>query len=269
MIFEKDCRDKPPRDALRSARRHDGVCRGAAARASRIGQSRADQPDVSSSSRGFRNSFPSAMPFRLPASEDRCSPKSRASKRDTINVTPFIADHRIELGARVTAMSGQLTLSPHDSWLGRTLNALGHPIDDRRPLHPGDRAVPIQGSPPARDAAQPSRRGADDRRQSHRSLHADLRRPADRHFRRLRRRQIDAARHAEPGAVKRRDGAGARRRAKPRSARFSRRYAQRVADSRRRGRCDVGRKPDDAPLGAERRHVHRRVLTATRARMFC
>ena len=53
---------------------------------------------------------------------------------DTINVTPFVDDHRIELGARVTAMSGQLTLSPHESWLGRTLNALGQPIDERRAL---------------------------------------------------------------------------------------------------------------------------------------
>ena len=68
---------------------------------------------------------------------------------NTINVTPFIADHRIELAARVTAMSGQLMLSPDDSWLGRTLNALGHPIDDAGPLQPGGRAVPIQGSPPA------------------------------------------------------------------------------------------------------------------------
>jgi flagellum-specific ATP synthase len=68
---------------------------------------------------------------------------------NAINVTPFIADHRIELGARVTAMSGQLTLSPHESWLGRTLNALGHPIDDGGPLIAGDRAVPIQGGPPA------------------------------------------------------------------------------------------------------------------------
>jgi flagellum-specific ATP synthase len=68
---------------------------------------------------------------------------------DTINVTPFVADHRIELGARVTAMSGQLTLSPHDSWLGRTLNALGQPIDDGAPLLTGDCALSIQGSPPS------------------------------------------------------------------------------------------------------------------------
>jgi flagellum-specific ATP synthase len=76
---------------------------------------------------------------------------------NTINVTPFIADHRIELAARVTAMSGQLMLSPDGTWLGRTLNALGHPIDDAGPLQPGDRAVPIQGSPPA--ALQRSRLG--------------------------------------------------------------------------------------------------------------
>lgn len=68
---------------------------------------------------------------------------------ETINVTPFIADHRVELGGRVTALSGQLTLAPHDSWMGRTLNALGHPIDDGDPLQTGGAAVPIQGTPPA------------------------------------------------------------------------------------------------------------------------
>lgn len=68
---------------------------------------------------------------------------------DSINVTPFIADNRIELGARVTTMSGQLTLSPDDSWLGRTLNALGQPIDDAGPLVNGVHAFAIQGSPPS------------------------------------------------------------------------------------------------------------------------
>jgi flagellum-specific ATP synthase len=68
---------------------------------------------------------------------------------DAINVTPFIQDHRIELGARVTAKSGQLTLSPHDSWLGRTLNALGEPIDDGDPLVSGAQAFAIHGVPPS------------------------------------------------------------------------------------------------------------------------
>jgi flagellum-specific ATP synthase len=68
---------------------------------------------------------------------------------DSINVTPFVQDHRIELGARVTAKSGQLTLSPHDSWLGRTFNALGEPIDDGDPLVSGAQAFAIHGVPPS------------------------------------------------------------------------------------------------------------------------
>ncbi|MBS0238472.1 MAG: flagellar protein export ATPase FliI [Proteobacteria bacterium] len=68
---------------------------------------------------------------------------------NSINVTPFVADHRIELGARVTTMSGPMTLSPDDSWLGRTLNALGQPIDDGGPLISGVHAFSIQGSPPS------------------------------------------------------------------------------------------------------------------------
>lgn len=67
----------------------------------------------------------------------------------TINVTPFVAEHRIELGARVTTMSGQMTLSPHEFWLGRTLNALGEPIDDGEPLLQGERAFAVHGSPPS------------------------------------------------------------------------------------------------------------------------
>jgi len=68
---------------------------------------------------------------------------------DAINVTPFIADHRIELGARVTTMSGPMTLAPDESWLGRTLNALGQPIDDGGPLIKGIDAFAIQGAPPS------------------------------------------------------------------------------------------------------------------------
>jgi flagellum-specific ATP synthase len=67
----------------------------------------------------------------------------------TINVTPFSADFRIELGARATKMAGQLTLSPHDSWLGRTVNAFGDPIDGAGPLIPGRHAVSIVSSPPS------------------------------------------------------------------------------------------------------------------------
>ncbi|WP_415072044.1 FliI/YscN family ATPase [Hyphomicrobium sp.] len=67
----------------------------------------------------------------------------------TVNVTPFVPDHRIELGARVTTMSGQMVLWPHESWLGRTMNALGEPIDDEGPLVRGERAFAVHGSPPS------------------------------------------------------------------------------------------------------------------------
>ena len=67
----------------------------------------------------------------------------------TINVTPLLSDHKIELNAPVYAMLEQLTLSPHASWLGRTLNALGEPIDDAGALQRGERAMPMQGSPPS------------------------------------------------------------------------------------------------------------------------
>ena len=93
------------------------------------------------------------MPSRLPASAAPVLAEVASIDADTINVTPFVADHRIELGARVTAMSGQLTLSPHESWLGRTLNALGQPIDDGGPLLSGDRDLASRAAHPLRCAA--------------------------------------------------------------------------------------------------------------------
>lgn len=68
---------------------------------------------------------------------------------ETINVTPLVSAHKIELNARVYAMLEQLTLAPHHSWLGRTLNALGQPIDDAGPLAAGERQMSMQGTPPS------------------------------------------------------------------------------------------------------------------------
>ncbi len=61
----------------------------------------------------------------------------------------------------------------------------------RRAIRPMPRCRTAAG------AGAPARRhGLPHRRQGHRHLHADLLRPAPRHLRRLRRRQVDAARHA-------------------------------------------------------------------------
>lgn len=68
---------------------------------------------------------------------------------ELINVTPLVTDHRVELGARVTALGGHLTLSPDASWLGRTVNAVGQPIDDKGPVTIGTRVMDIQGNPPS------------------------------------------------------------------------------------------------------------------------
>ncbi len=54
----------------------------------------------------------------------------------------------IGLGARVWVDRRAGILRPDRSWLGRVLDALGHPLDDGPPLAPGPRAYPIQASPP-------------------------------------------------------------------------------------------------------------------------
>jgi flagellum-specific ATP synthase len=43
---------------------------------------------------------------------------------------------------------GLVTISPHASWKGRIVNALGHPIDDAGPLVYGDLAVSTEREPP-------------------------------------------------------------------------------------------------------------------------
>lgn len=51
------------------------------------------------------------------------------------------------LGAKA-ALQGRFTLSPDDSWLGRVIDALGRPLDDRRPLGEGSLRVPVDREPP-------------------------------------------------------------------------------------------------------------------------
>ena len=40
------------------------------------------------------------------------------------------------------------TLSPHPSWKGRVLNALGEPLDGAGPLHAGERVMSMDADPP-------------------------------------------------------------------------------------------------------------------------
>ncbi len=63
-------------------------------------------------------------------------------------VKPF--DGALEAGLGTMAWArGSVTLSPDPSWKGRTINALGQPIDDLGPLRQGERSLPTDREPPA------------------------------------------------------------------------------------------------------------------------
>jgi flagellum-specific ATP synthase len=65
-----------------------------------------------------------------------------------IIVKPF--DTTLQAGIGTTAWRrGFVTLNPHVSWKGRTLNALGQAVDGGGPLQQGERAVSTEREPPA------------------------------------------------------------------------------------------------------------------------
>ena len=65
-----------------------------------------------------------------------------------VTVKPF--DGTLDAGLGTMAWAcGSVTLSPDRSWKGRTLNALGKPIDGLGPLRQGERAIPTDREPPA------------------------------------------------------------------------------------------------------------------------
>jgi flagellum-specific ATP synthase len=64
-----------------------------------------------------------------------------------VTVKPFDATMRAGLGT-VARRRGALTLSPHASWKGRIINALGAPIDSGEALLQGERPVTRDREPP-------------------------------------------------------------------------------------------------------------------------
>jgi flagellum-specific ATP synthase len=67
---------------------------------------------------------------------------------DGATVKPFEVATKAGLGA-VAWRRGFVTLNPHPSWKGRTINALGYPIDGRGLLQQGSIAVSADREPPA------------------------------------------------------------------------------------------------------------------------
>lgn len=69
-----------------------------------------------------------------------------AVQQHAVTAKLFEAAPRLGLGARIWAHE-QLTLRPHRSWLGRVVDALGHPIDGSSQLAQGEVRYPVDRDP--------------------------------------------------------------------------------------------------------------------------
>lgn len=61
---------------------------------------------------------------------------------------PFSALDGVRLGCPARIMSRQASVRPNDAWLGRVINALGQPIDNKEDLPSGDRVYGLRETPP-------------------------------------------------------------------------------------------------------------------------
>lgn len=67
---------------------------------------------------------------------------------------PFTSIDGIGLGCRVELATGTPVVYPHESWLGRVINAMGEPVDGKGPLLQGRVAYPLRAAPPSAHARQ-------------------------------------------------------------------------------------------------------------------
>jgi flagellum-specific ATP synthase len=95
---------------------------------------------------GFRNGMAQAMPV---TSLDGIGPGSAALCRGEARGQPGTGGG--------FAFGGKARLAVADRWLGRVLDSLGRPLDDRGPLPSGPDARPVRGGPP--DATRRARLG--------------------------------------------------------------------------------------------------------------
>ena len=176
---------------------------------------------------------------------------------------PFDARSDASIGARAYR-TDNLSLSPHRSWKGRIVDALGRPIDGAGELACGDRSAPLDAAPPPPlrrgRVHAPLRTGV----RSHRSLHPLVPGTENRRLRGLWGRQVVASGDAGQGDASRRRRHCAGRRARSRSARISPRHAWRGSSVSRRRRFDRRREPHDASSRPEDRDGDRRILPRSR-----
>ena len=75
------------------------------------------------------------------------SAKWSGSTNSSATLKPFDTRSDVTIGARAFRAE-TLSLSPHGSWKGRVIDALGRPIDGAGELLSGDRPAPLDASPP-------------------------------------------------------------------------------------------------------------------------
>ena len=108
-------------------------------------------------------------------------------------VMPFAGLEGVRRGCRAVIANAASQVRPSAAWLGRVINAMGEPIDGKGRCRRRPSPMPFRNSPPP--AHSRKRVGAHARSRRPRAQYVPdlLPRPAARHFRRLRRRQVDPA----------------------------------------------------------------------------
>ena len=165
-------------------------------------------------------------------------------------VMPFAGLEGVRRGCRAVIANAASQVRPSPSWLGRVLNAMGEPIDGKGPLGAGAVADAVSQPAAAGAFAAPRRPAARSRRPRVKYLSHLLPRPAARHLRRMRRRQVGAA--VDAGAQCRCGYLGDRpgRRTRPRGAGiFAGRPRRGGAGALGGGGGDLGRARFDAAAG--------------------
>ena len=69
-------------------------------------------------------------------------------REDRALLMPFGPLDGVSLGCRVEVSSAEPVIYPTEEWLGRVVDAFGHPIDGKGPLPSGNHAYPVQNEPP-------------------------------------------------------------------------------------------------------------------------
>lgn len=86
--------------------------------------------------------------IQIETSEETIEAEVTGLDGDIAHCLPFSDPHGLASGALAFLSASAFALRPSDAWLGRMVDGLGRPIDQRGPLRPGPTRRPIKASPP-------------------------------------------------------------------------------------------------------------------------